>query len=254
MSTHLRVVDGSDDGDVPQGPFTGTPRSPRPGQPDDAALSDRIDRALRSRETAVPDAAVVAARIEELLAARPSRATARRGTKIVVAGVVTSTLAVVGAGAAAAADPYSNVARVVENAVQAMGVDWSPLPDGFTRVQWEAFSTSGYSAADVDRLGELWSTELIETKAVIGQKILDGEPLPAPTPDPAFPPPNDPDTLAAAAFWGAGYSGDDLQAIARLWQTDDTWEAKVSAGEKILAGEALPFPPSSPSTGPTSTP
>ncbi|MDM8085215.1 hypothetical protein QUV83_10610 [Cellulomonas cellasea] len=207
---------------------------------------DRIDRALRSREVATPDAAVVAARIEDRLATLPAGTGARRGAKIVVAGVVTSTLAVVGAGAAAAADPYSNVARAVENAAQAVGVNWSPMPEGYTRAQYDAFWGAGYSPADVEAFSELWNTEELETKALAGQKILDGETLPAPAPisDPALLQPSDPQEVAARAFWDAGYSAEDIDLLVSLWGNEDTWEVKVAAGEKLLAGEALPITPS----------
>ena len=228
MSTHLRAIDGSDDGDVPQGALG-----------PDADLMDRIDRALRSREVATPDAAVVAARIEERLATLPTGTGARRGAKIVVAGVVTSTLAVVGAGAAAAADPYSNVARVVENAVQAVGVNWSPMPDGFTRAQWEAFAGAGYTFTDAERIGELWGTDVTETKALIGQKVLDGEIVPPPMQDPV---PLEPEVKAAGAFSDAGYGYEDAEVLAALWD-NEPWEAKVAGGEKLLAGEALPISP-----------
>lgn len=226
MSTHLRAVGGSDDGDVPRGPLG-----------PDADLMDRIDRALRSRAVATPDAAVVAARIEDRLATLPTGTGARRGAKIVVAGVVTSTLAVVGAGAAAASDPYSNVARVVESAVQAVGVNWSPMPDGYTRAQHDAFWAAGYALDDAEELSELWSTDVTETKARAGQMILDGTPLPLSTPPPIVVPSD------FEEFGEAGYTYDDAVALAGLWGTEVS-EAKAMGGRKVRDGEELPIPPS----------
>ena len=243
MSTHLRAVDGSDDGDVPQRPLAGESGHPGLGpHGPDAELMDRINRALRSREVATPDAAVVAARIEDRLAALPTGTGAHRGAKIAVAGVVTSTLAVLGAGAAAAADPYSGVARVVENAVQAVGVNWSPMPDGFSRAQWDAFAGAGYTFTDAERIGEFWGKDVTETKALIGQKVLDGELVPPPRRDPGEAP-LEPELTAVSAFFDAGYGYEDAEALAALWDNESPWEAKVAGGERLLAGEVLPIPP-----------
>ena len=83
-----------------------------------------------------------------------------------------------GAGAAAAANPYSGVARTVEGVVQAVGIDWSLMPEGYTREQYEAFWDAGYTYDDVLTLDALWNSDDVETKARAGQMILDGEPLP----------------------------------------------------------------------------
>jgi len=45
------------------------------------------------------------------------------------------------------------------------------------------------------------------------------------------------------AFWGAGYTPEDVDALGALWSTDDT-ETKSRAGQMILGGEALPVAPS----------
>ncbi len=235
MSTHLRAINGS--GEDPHS---------------DAELMDRIDRALRSREAAAPDASVVAERIEDRLADLPTGTAARRGTKILVAGVVTSTLAVVGAGAAAAADPYSNVARAVENAVQAVGVDLSFMPDGYTRDQYDAFWGAGYSSVDIARLGELWQLDdALEVKARAGQLILDGKQADLGNTTPEV---TDQQVGAAIAFWDAGYSSEDIAKLGQLWNVEDSYEVKITAGEKLLAGEALPIPPSGTPSSATPTP
>ena len=114
--------------------------------PHDDELIARISRALHSREADQPDPAVVAARLRTALA-HPPEATVttlvRRGGKVVAAGAVISALAVAGAGAAAAANPYSGVARVVEDVAHSVGLEWSAMPDGYTREQYEAFWGAG---------------------------------------------------------------------------------------------------------------
>jgi aryl-alcohol dehydrogenase-like predicted oxidoreductase len=44
------------------------------------------------------------------------------------------------------------------------------------------------------------------------------------------------------AFWGAGYSPEDQEALEELWSLEST-EAKARAGQMILDGEQLPFEP-----------
>ena len=58
------------------------------------------------------------------------------------------------------------------------GTDWSTLPDGYTREQYEAFWGAGYTVADLDALSVLWQTDAIQTKATAGQMILDGQTVP----------------------------------------------------------------------------
>ena len=208
-------------------------------RPHDDELVARITRALHSRESDQPDVAVVAARLRAELA-HPSEATVttlvRRGGKAVAAGAVISVLAVGGAGAAAAANPYSGVARVVEGVAQSVGIDWSAMPDGYTREQYEAFWGAGYTGEDVSALSDLWNLDATEAKARAGQLILDGAP-----------PPVAPAGTEQAqvedqyeAFWGAGYTHADLIELTELWHTDQL-EAKARAGRMIQDGEALPL-------------
>ena len=134
-------------------------------------------RCTRARPTS-PTPAVVAARLQAALA-HPPEATVttlvRRGGKVVAAGAVISALAVAGAGAAAAANPYSGVARVVEDVAQSVGLEWSAMPDGYTREQYEAFWGAGYTVDDMEALADLWHLDATATKAQAGQLLLDGQ-------------------------------------------------------------------------------
>lgn len=222
----------------------------------DDELTQRIARALRSREATAPDAFVVATRIEAQLGAQgaaPStvRVLSRRGGRVVVAGVVTSALAVAGAGAAAATavtHPYSDVARVVENVAQSVGVEWSAMPDGYTREQYDAFWGAEHTDEDVLRLSALWHSDATATKARAGQMILDGLPVPAapgsgtaPSPMPVVPPVYA-SQAQSDAFWDAGYSMEDATLLTDLWGVE-LGEMKATAGQMILDGEALPIAP-----------
>jgi len=226
-------------------------REPAPGTALDP-LAERIARSLRSREPLQPDPAVVTAHLEAALAARdaagPHRTAARvlasRGTRIAAAGVVTSTLAVAGAGAAAAAHPYSQMARTVEQVVQAVGIDWTAMPAGYTREQYDAFWDAGYTTQDLASLESLWSTDAIETKARVGQMLLDGHTPPVAPGGPAQP--EEPTSDAPwSALGDAGYSYEDAQALGELWDVDVT-EAKTRAARVLVDGGTLPVPPSGP--------
>ncbi|WP_028045656.1 hypothetical protein [Cellulomonas sp. URHE0023] len=211
--------------------------------PADAELIERINRALRSRATEQPDPAVVTARIEAELAQlgqAPVNLLVRRSAKVVAAGVVTSVLVVAGAGAAAAANPYSPVARTVENVAHAVGIDWSAMPDGYTREQYEAFWAT-YTVDDMETLSALWNIGATETKARAGQMILDGQTPPV-TPSAPAEPPSDDQQDARDAFWDAGYTSEDVGALSELWSIDP-FETKARAGQMILDGEQLPVAP-----------
>lgn len=196
--------------------------------------------------------------------------TAHPRRRLVAVGVIAATLTVGGAGAAIAANPDSPAGQAVEEALGLVGVDWSGMPDGYTREQYVAFWGAGYTPEDADALSELWGTDWTETKARAGQMILDGEEVPvapsgtvptAPaegTDAPAAPTRPEGDAPAAEeeapavdytaeqydAFWGAGYTFEDAEALAALWGTEIT-ETKARAGQALLDGQTLPVAPGS---------
>ncbi|WP_423463906.1 hypothetical protein ACO229_04305 [Promicromonospora sp. MS192] len=231
-----------------QDPTAGTPaQGPRQGEdgPDDLAL--HIAAALRSREPGDDDVAATARRIADRLAAVDGRDGVvpphRRVGAIAVTGVVASALGVVGAGAAAAADPYTPFAVAVDGIAQAVGVEWSSMPRGYTREQHDAFWGAEYTAADLEDLRELWHVDALEAKARAGQMILDGEKLPvAPggtaadgSPVPYL------DEAEEEAYREAGYTFEDAERLAELWRVD-AYEAKARAAEMLLDGETPPLP------------
>lgn len=212
--------------------------------PHDDELVARITRALHSRDADQPDPAVVAARLQARLAHAPEATVTtlvRRGGKVVVVGAVVSVLAVGGAGAAAAANPYSGVARVVEDVAQTVGLEWSAMPDGYTREQYEAFWGAGYTIDDAWALADLWNLDVTATKAQAGQLLLDGQAPPV-APGGTVPevPAPDPQQEAYDAFWAAGHTSDDLATLVELWNTGAA-ETKARAGRMILDGEPLPL-------------
>lgn len=227
--------------------------APGPGGAPDDDLAAHITRALQARAAAAPDAAAVTARLEDELARRDADGRApvdgrvlalRRGGKIAAAGVVTGTIAVAVAGAAAAANPYTDMARAVETAAQSVGINWSPLPDGYTRAQHDAFWGS-YSSEDVSALSALWATDAIETKARAGQMLIEGEPLPLEEAYAAAPKyaAEKERSEALDAFWAAGYTYADLQQVLTIWEGDEL-EVKTRIGRTVIEGGYVPVAPS----------
>ena len=226
----------------------------------DDEMETRITRALRSREDTPPTVAIFVDRIETRLAGvvgqdeRLATVThlAKRGGKVVATSVVISALAVYGAGAAAAANPYTDGARALENVANAVGIHWSAMPAGYTREQYDAFWGAGYTDADIATLNALWHSDGLETKARAGQLIIDGSPVPiAPggAQDPLLNPSADtsPATVIFTkaqqdALRDAGYTQADVYELNKLWNTDTT-ETKAHAGQMLLDGEALPMAP-----------
>ncbi|MEV0953625.1 hypothetical protein [Promicromonospora sp. NPDC050249] len=225
----------------------GTPApGPRPGGSGRDDLAELVAAALRSRE---PDAAATAATAQRIAAqveaadGRGGVVTpfARRAGTIAVTGVVASALGVVGAGAAAAANPFSGFAVAVDGVAQAVGVEWSAMPDGYTREQHDAFWDAEYSAEDLEALCDLWNVDALAAKARAGQMILDGETLPV-VPGASGSgevPYLEPD--AQDALREAGVTFEDAQQLAELWEVG-TYEAKARAGDMLLRGKTLPLP------------
>ena len=170
---------------------------------------------------------------------RTLRSTSFRITAI---GVAATGLCVVGAGMAAAANPTSSFGQAVGTTVHAVGVDWSSMPDGYTQAQYEAFWAAEYSGEDLVELQEIWSLDATETKSRAGQMLLDGEELPfAPGTHTTPELPAD-EQAAIAAFFEAGYTGEDVEALNDLWNTEHL-ETKARAGQLALDGEELPLDP-----------
>ncbi|MBO0899116.1 hypothetical protein J1G42_03920 [Cellulomonas sp. zg-ZUI222] len=195
----------------------------------------------------------------------PSTTSRPRRKRLVVAGAIAASLSVAGAGAAVAASnatgPEGTTAAAVHEdpavvteadapapvavtdapaAAPSADDEWAAMPDGYTREQYEALWSSGYTPEDINALGELWQIEGTELKARIGQAVLDGEQLPvAPGSTP-----QDPAVAQFAAVWEAGYTAEDIEALNALWGTD--WaETKARAGQAILDGQPLPVAPGS---------
>ncbi|WP_315099184.1 hypothetical protein [uncultured Cellulomonas sp.] len=166
-----------------------------------------------------------------------------RTRRLVAVSAVAVGLCVAGTGVATAAAPTSALSRSVTEILQSAGVDWSTMPDGYTPEQYQAFWGAGYSAENVEELGALWNLDATDAKARAGQLILDGQQVPV-TPSGGETAPTVEITAEQLdAFFGAGYTGEDVDALAALWQTEFS-ETKARAGQMILDGQTPPVAPS----------
>ena len=181
---------------------------------------------------------------------KPTTTRRPRSGRFVAVGIAAAGLTVVCAGVATAVVPFSPVAPTPSPVTQTANTDWSAMPAGYTRAQYEAFWGAGYSAEDVVKLNDLWKSDSTKTKARAGQLILDGDVVPvAPSPTVAQPSaddlstPKDGDQAKYDAFWDAGYTGSNLAKLNDLWKTG-SFETKAQAGKMILEGKKLPVAPS----------
>jgi hypothetical protein len=184
--------------------------------------------------------------------------TARR-RRLVTGGVIAAGLSVAGTGVAMANAPGSPLVDAFRGSsaqAPAVPVDApADAPVEVTDAQYEAFWGAGYTVEDLVALAALWQTDTIETKALAGQMLIDGQALPvAPgsTPvaagdDAATDWSSLPDGYTQEqyeAFWGAGYTVEDLAALSDLWSTDAI-ETKAQAGQMIIDGQTVPVAPGS---------
>ncbi|UZN02841.1 hypothetical protein [Cellulomonas sp. S1-8] len=195
-----------------------------------------------------------------------ARTTRSRRRRTVAISVIAATLTVAGVGGGVAlAAPESAAGQVLGAALDELGVDWSGMPDNYTKEQYLAFWGAGYTPEDAEALQALWGTDWTETKARAGQMILDGETVPVPpsgttagdpgddterTSDPGDgteepgSETGDGDVALYTAAIDAGYTPEDIDALAALWQTE--WmETKARVGQAVIDGQTLPVAPGS---------
>jgi hypothetical protein len=162
--------------------------------------------------------------------------------------------AVVQPGAAPSASPLSPTElnkKLAQEAGQpvAAGADDHPnAGPGISKAEEKAldkYFASGYDLGEAQKLQKIWKMqdkELLQVKAIAGQKLLDGKKLPV---KPGYSVPADQPIKdkQVDAFFKKGYDYDDAAKLAKLWKLESPYDAKVAGGKKILAGETLPFKP-----------
>ena len=190
----------------------------------------RRRRLIQAAGGAVLGAAVItgAFSIPGLLRADDAAATGSGGVAVVQAGAPATSPAPVPSAkkGEAAADTYQEPSPAEQKAL-------------------DKYFGSGYDLSEGKKLQQLWKMqdkELIQVKAIAGQKLLDGEKLPV---KPGYVVPADQPVKdkQVDAFFKEGYDYDDAAQLAKLWKLPSPYDAKVAGGKKILAGETLPIKP-----------
>lgn len=103
----------------------------------------------------------------------------------------------------------------------------------------EAFYSNGYGYRDAVTLARAWKRprDVAGAKTKAGRLVLAGRPLPGVAASQA-------PSARLKAFFRAGYNYNDAVVLSRLWGFESTpYNAKLRAGEKLLAREAMPLRP-----------
>jgi hypothetical protein len=112
--------------------------------------------------------------------------------------------------------------------------------------QFTAFFHAGYVWDDAEKLAKMWKlADPPAAKLEAGKRLLAGQDLPF-KPKPANVAAQKKQELEIKrvdAFFGAGYDGADAAKLAKLWKIDDTYQVKIEAGKRLLAGQTLPIQP-----------
>lgn len=104
-----------------------------------------------------------------------------------------------------------------------------------------AFFNAGYTYDDAVRLAELWKlSDAADAKTVAARKLEANQPLPFPPRAAGVRAPRE--EAALQKFWDAGYDSRDAEKLGALWHVSVD-QAKIEAGQKLLAGERLPIRP-----------
>jgi hypothetical protein len=120
-----------------------------------------------------------------------------------------------------------------------------PQPTASVKAQQralDAFFDAGYVWEDAVKLAKLWHlSDPSQAKVAGGKKIEAGRTLPIrPTPENVA---AAKDSKAFDEFYNKGYTLTDAATLAKLWHLKDASQAKIVAGEKLLAGKTLPIQP-----------
>ncbi len=118
-------------------------------------------------------------------------------------------------------------------------------PAGIADSALTAYFNAGYTYDDAVQLAKLWNmpNDAAAVKAAAGKKLLAGQPLPIKPSGTPVSTPSAQETADVNAFFNAGYTYNDAVQLATLWKLPDPYHAKITGGQKLLAGQTLPIKP-----------
>jgi hypothetical protein len=206
---------------------------------------DQLREAFESHEHLSPPLGAVYLGTQELFRKYRRR---RRGVQVAGGAVLVAAVLVTGTNLPASLLPGADVPGPRIDTVTVPPAP--PMPTSMTQAELskdlDAYSNAGYGYDEAVQLAAIWHTtvDLGYVKAEAGSLLRAGQTLPvSPHPRPADSSTPEPGAAAAVdAFAAAGYSYDDAVTLARLWKLPDPDAAKVMAGRRLEAGQALPLP------------
>jgi hypothetical protein len=152
-------------------------------------------------------------------------------------------------------DPTTIKAEAGRRLLAGQPLPFKPSPEavasGAEMADLNAFFGASYTYEDAVGLAQLWKiSDPYQAKIDGGAKLLAGETLPfAPGSQPT--PAAETSANAAASanedavnkYFAAGYTYDDAVTLGKMWKIDDTYQVKIDAGQKLIAGQTLPIKP-----------
>jgi hypothetical protein len=123
--------------------------------------------------------------------------------------------------------------------------------DSASTADLNAYFAAGYTYEDALGLAQLWKiSDPYQAKIDGGAKLLAGETLPFAAGSQPTPAAESSANAAASAsddavnkFFNSGYTYDDAVTLSKMWKIADTYQVKIDAGQKLLAGQTLPIKP-----------
>ncbi|XVU21135.1 hypothetical protein ACQPZJ_28125 [Actinoplanes sp. CA-054009] len=211
---------------------------------------DQLRVVFEKYSNQTPDPAAVYARVEELAGKykRRRRGAYAAGGAVLGAGLIAGVLNL---PTFLPGDPANTGGATLPAAAPAVSPSASRAPSE-TELQnyWKAYFEAGYGYNDALKLAKLWKLNANpgDVKAEAGRRLLLGETLPIkPSPDPEVSEPSseeiDKFQKQLDAYFGAGYTWDEAEKLAKIWKLADPSDAKVEGGKRLLAGESLPVKP-----------
>lgn len=214
----------------------------------DGELHARLGAALRQQATAGPDVRTVDAGIRRGIRRDRQRRRAATGIGLlaVMAVPVVGLRLVDGSGEPRPAQVANSPSASTPDP-RLVKICSSNAASTSNQAAAQTFSENGYTPGDAAELSQQWKSPCGASGAAIfaGEKLAAGQTLPI-APSGAYPS----DAQAVRAFTDAGYTLDDGVALAQQWKSATLWEAKVTAGKKLAAGQALPITPGSAASDP----
>jgi hypothetical protein len=203
----------------------------------------QLSDTFAAHEHLAPDAESVLARANHIARSYNRRRWAVRATggAVLSAGIVAGSIAL--PGSFGHSSPAGGTSATVLSAAGQPTASPTASATYTTAQEMSAFFAAGYNYSDAQSLATLWNDtgSINSVKSAAGLKLLEGQTLPVkPTDQPESPANKDVD-----AFFAAGYTYDDAVTLSKSWN-DTSYQAKAEGGQKLLAGETLPIPPSGP--------